>query len=160
VASGLPAATRPQSDSFARWEAVVAGILNVCGVDGDFDRESGKRAAAGGDDDDTASVLAHLRDRFEGRTWTVVEALDGGGQVDQGTDYADFVIAGRDSAREWLPSAVLDKLTRSEAAGRKSFGYWLRNRLGRWVTDVDGRSLVIREKGRNMHGMNWSIEQA
>jgi hypothetical protein len=159
VAAGKPEPSRPQSDSFARWEAVVAGILNVCGIEGDFDRESGKRAAAGGDDDDTAGVLAHLRDRFADRTWTVVEALDGGGQSES-VDYADFVIAGRDSAREWLPSVVLDKLGRSEAAGRKSFGYWLRNRLGRWVTDADGRSLVIREKGRNMHGMNWSIEQA
>jgi hypothetical protein len=75
-------------------------------------------------------------------------------------DYADFVIAGRDSAREWLPSVVLDKLGRSEAAGRKSFGYWLRNRLGRWVTDADGRSLVIREQGKTKLGMSWRIEQA
>jgi hypothetical protein len=159
VAAGKPEASRPQSDSFARWEAVVAGILNVCGVDGDFDRESGKRAAAGGDDDDTAGVLAHLRDRFADREFTVNDALEAWAAVES-TDFADFVIEGRDAARDWLPSAVLDKLGRSEAAGRKSFGYWLRNRLGRWVTDADGRSLVIRAVGRNRVAALWRIEQA
>ena len=158
VAQGKPMPKRPQSDSFTRWETVLAGILGACRIDGEFDNESGKRAATGGDDDDTAGVLAHLRDRFGDRTWTVVEALDDW-QSDS-TDVADFVVASRDASREWLPTVVLDRLARSEAAGRKSFGYWLRNRLGRWVNDADGRSLVIREKGRTMHGQTWLIEQA
>jgi hypothetical protein len=152
VSQGMPESRRPQSDSFARWENVVAGILAACRVAGDFDKESGKRAAAGGDDDDTAAVLAHLKDRFMDREFTANDALDGVESADLG----DFVVAGRD----WLPSVVLDKLARSEAAGRKSFGYWLRNRLGRWVTDADGRSLVIRSMGRNKVGGLWRIDQA
>lgn len=158
VSAGKPEVRRPQSDSFARWESVVAGILSVCGVAGDFDKESGKRAAAGGDDDDTAAVLAHLRDRFGDEVWTVAVATDG--QAVESTDLGDFVIAGRDASREWLPTMILDKFSRSDAAGRKAFGYWLRNRTGRWVTDADGRALVIRDRGRTMHGMSWSIEQA
>jgi hypothetical protein len=159
VAAGKPETSRPQSDSFARWEATVAGILSACRIDGDFDRESGKLAAAGGDDDDAASVLAHLRDRFVDREFTVNDALEAWAAIES-TDVADFVIEGRDAARDWLPSVVLDKLGRSEAAGRKSFGYWLRNRLGRWVTDADGRSLVIRAVGRNRVAALWRIEQA
>ena len=158
VAQGKPMPRRAQSDSFARWEATLAGILAACRIDGDFDQESGKLAAAGGDDDDTAGVLAHLRDRFADRSWSAAEALDG--VAVEHTDVADFVLAGRDSARDWLPAVILDKLARSEAAGRKSFGYWLRNRLGRWVTDTDGRSLVIREAGKTRMGALWRIEQA
>jgi hypothetical protein len=158
VSQGMPEVRRPQSDSFARWENVVAGILAVCRVAGDFDKESGKRAAAGGDDDDVAAVLAHLRDRFGDEVWTVALATDG--QAVESTDVGDFVISSRDASREWLPTMILDRFTRSDAAGRKAFGYWLRNRLGRWVTDSDGRALVIRERGRTMHGMSWSIEQA
>jgi len=152
VSQGMPEVRRPQSDSFARWENVVAGILAACRVAGDFDKESGKRAAVGGDDDDTSTVLAHLRDRFGDREFTANDALDGVESADVG----DFVVAGRD----WLPSVVLDKLARSEAAGRKSLGYWLRNRLGRWVTDQDERSLVIRSTGRNKVGGLWRIDQA
>ena len=161
VAQGKPTPRRPQSDSFARWEGVVAGILSACRVDGDFDRESGKRAAVGGDDDDTAGVLAHLRDRFGDRVWTVVEALDDwtSGQS-EGTDVADFVVESRSRSQDWLPSVGLDKLARSDAAGRKSFGYWLRNRMGRWVNDADGRSLVVREVERTRLGMSWRVEQA
>jgi hypothetical protein len=151
VAAGQPTPARPQSDSFARWESVVAGILEVCRIDGDFDRESGKRAAGGGDDDDTASVLAHLASRFGARAWTVGEALDGTEHADVG----DFVAASRD----WLPASVLDRLARSEAAGRKAFGYWLRNRVGRWVTDTDGHAYVIRTHGKTNAGIPWSIEQ-
>lgn len=152
VAIGRPLGQRSQSDSFGPWEKAVSGILTACGIAGEFDNQSGKRAARGGDDDGMAETLAHLRDRFTDRTWTVLEALDGIEHAEIG----DFITAGRD----WLPSVVLDKLARSETAGRKSFGYWLRNRVGRWVNDADGRSLVIREVGRTMHGMTWRVDQA
>lgn len=152
VAEGAVKAVRAQSDSFAPWEATVGGILAACGVAGQFDAESGKRAARGGDDDGLSETLAHLRDRFTDREWTVVEALDGTESAGAG----EFI----NESRDWLPSVILDKLARSEAAGRKSLGYWLRNRVGRWVTTSDGRSLVIREAGRGRAGMTWRIDQA
>lgn len=155
VASGCPLAARKQSDSFATWEASVAGILSACGVPGAFDAESGKRAAAGGDDDGLAGVLERLWDRREGRAWTVAEVLEEKNTVDHG----DFVGASRDADRDWLPLPVLDKLARSEAAGRQSLGWWLRNRIGRWVSGSDGRSYVLREAGLERKVMLWKVER-
>jgi hypothetical protein len=143
--AGRPTPFRKQSDSFARWESAVAGILKVAGVPGEFDQESGKKAAGGGDDDGLSMLLDRLWERFEGRSWTVAEALtpDGG----------EFVLD-----REWLPTPVLDKLARSEGAAKKTMGYWLRNRMGRWVTTDAGRALVVRFEGKASAGSKWRIE--
>lgn len=152
VAAGSPEAPRKQSDSFARWEASVAGILGVCGVPGAFDAESGKKAAGGGDDDGLADVLERIWQMRQSAPWVVAEILSDTVHTPEG----DFVA----ESREWLPSPVLDKLARSEAAGRKTMGYWLRNRLGRWVSGSDGHGYVIRggEKGRA--GVAWSVERS
>lgn len=147
VSQGMPEPMRAQSDSFARWERVVAGVLEVAGIGGAFDAESGKRAAAGGDDDGLATVLDVLYARFGDRIWYLAEALEP--KTEDG-----FLIEQRD----WLPTPVLDKLGRSEASGRKAFGWWLRNRVGRWVTTVDGRPLVLREAGRDRKGAIWKVE--
>lgn len=152
VASGCPLSARRQSDSFASWEASVAGILAACGVPGAFDAESGKRAAAGGDDDGLAGVLERLWDRHAGRAWTVAEVLSG----TYSTDAFDSAAA---ESRDWLPSSVLDKLSRSEAAGRKTMGWWLKNRIGRWVSGSDKRSYVIREAGTERHVSMWKVER-
>lgn len=152
VAAGRPLEARSQSDSFATWEASVGGILSVAGVPGRFDAESGKKAAVGGDDDGLATLLEVIYDRFRDSAWTVADALS----ETVSTDVGDFLTEGRD----WLPGIVLDKLARSEPAGRKTFGYWLRNRMGRWVTTDDGRSLVIREAGKTKVGMSWRIERS
>lgn len=151
VAQGMPHAERAQSDSFATWEAAVAGILGVCGVPGQFDNQSGKRAATGGDDDGLAQVLEKIYGWHEGLDWSVAEVLSD----THHTELGDFVAESRD----WLPSPVLDKLARSEAAGRKTFGYWLRNRLGRWVSGSDGHSYVIREALKDRMGARWKIER-
>lgn len=148
VAAGRPEQARRQSDSYAAWEKAVGGILEHAGVTG-FDQESGKRAAAGGDDDGLATLLDHLHERFGTQSWSVAEALAPAAEPGTG-----FVIENRD----WLPGSVLDKLSRSEAAGRKTFGWWLRNRMGRWVTTEDGRALVLREAGKERHVARWSVE--
>jgi hypothetical protein len=62
-------------------------------------------------------------------------------------------------SRDWLPSSVLDKLSRSEAAGRKTMGWWLKNRIGRWVSGSDQRSYVIREAGTERHVSMWKVER-
>jgi hypothetical protein len=147
VAAGRPLAQRAQSDSFARWEATVAGILSVCGIPGSFDDMSGKRAAAGGDDDGLAALLERVWRDYEGRAWSVAEVLDGGPE--------EFSWM----SQEWLPSPVLDKLARTPAAGKKTFGHWLRNRLGRWVSGSDGHSYVIREAGKTNMAALWRIER-
>lgn len=147
VARGMPEPARKQSDSFARWERVVAGVLAVVGIPGEFDAESGKRAAAGGDDDGLATVLDILHARFGERIWYVSDALEP--KAEDG-----WLIEQRD----WLPAPVLDKLGRNEAAGRKALGWWFRNRVGRWVTLPDGRSLVLREVGKDRKGSVWKVE--
>lgn len=146
VASGRPCPARRQSDSFATWETVVGGILAHAGVPGGFDQESGKRAAGGGDDDGLATLLAHLRERFGDKSWSVAEALEPNGD--------EFVL----DSRDWLPMPVLDRLTRSEAAGRKSMGHWLRFRLGRWVTGDDGRAMVLRDVGKEKNLTRWKVD--
>jgi hypothetical protein len=147
VAKGAMPAVRAQSDSFARWESVVAGVLEAAGVPGAFDQESGKRASKGGDDDGLASLLEHIHETFEGKSWTVSELLM--------AEPDEF----RADSREWLPAVILDKLQRSEAGGRKSLGRWLMNRAGRWVTGEDGLALVLREAGRNRNKITiWKVE--
>jgi len=148
VASGSVPAVRRQSDSFATWEATVAGILQACGVVGEFDQESGKRAAAGGDDDGLAGLLAHIREGHGDRPWTVAALLT--------AEPDEF----RADARDWLPSVILDKLARSEAGGRKSLGRWLMNRMGRWVTTDEGVSLVVRDAGKNRNKVaQYKVEE-
>lgn len=147
VASGSRPATRQQSDSFASWESVVEGILQACGVMGDFDKESGKRAAKGGDDDGLAALLEYIWSTRAGQEWTVGDLL-----VAEPDEF-------RASAQEWLPAIILDKLARSEAGGRKSLGRWLLNRVGRWVTTEEGAPLVIREAGKNRNKVAlWRVE--
>ncbi len=150
VVAGRPLASRTQSDSFATWEASVAGILSVAGVPGDFDRQSGQRAAVGGDDDGLAGVLETIWDMTEGKRWTVNDILEAPARPDE------FIVASRD----WLPSVVLDKLARSEPGGRKSFGRWIMNRAGRWVTGMDGRSYVFRNDGKERAGTYWKVERS
>jgi bifunctional DNA primase/polymerase-like protein len=150
VAEGMPMTARPQSDSFARWESAVAGILAVAGIEGSFDQESGKRAAGGGEDDGLLTMLGHLWDRFADREWTVAEALDG----TESADLGDWVAGSRD----WLPDRVLGMLARSEAAGRKSLGRYLMYSIGRWVSDETG-SLVVRKAPGGGRVARWKLEK-
>jgi bifunctional DNA primase/polymerase-like protein len=147
TAAGRPAPARAQSDSFAAWETTVGGILAHAGIAGTFDDMSGQRAAAGGDDDETAGVLDHLWAKFGDATWTAGQAIAG--------DAGHMVF----DSRDWLPISTLAKLGRSEAEGRKSFGYWLRNRIGRWVTGLDGCGLVLRKVGKTKDGVTWKLER-
>lgn len=147
VSAGRQEAPRAQSDSFATWEATVAGILAACDVPGEFDQMSGKKAATGGDDDGLATLLERIWEQHADRDWSVAEVLEPAGD--------EWALADLD----WLPSPVLDKLARSAAAGKKTMGHWLRNRLGRWVTASDGHAYVIREAGKDRKGARWRIEQ-
>lgn len=147
VAQGMPEPVRKQSDSFAKWQRVVSGILEVAGIPGEFDKDSGQRAAAGGDDDGLTQVLETLWRRFADRGFSSAEAMepkDGEGMLLE--------------SRDWLPGPVLDRAARSEAAGRKALGWWFRNRVGRWVTNDGGLSLVLREVGKDYKGSIWKVE--
>lgn len=151
VATGSVPQERKQSDSFAHWEATVGGILAAANVPGSFDAGSGKKAAVGGDDEATAAVLEMLWEKFQGERWQAAKAIEA-----RSEDWNGLAI----ESLEWLPSSVLEKLTRSPAAGRKTFGYWLRNRLGRWVTGSDGHAYVIREDGKDRMGAYWKVERS
>jgi hypothetical protein len=152
VASGRPAPARRQSDGFAAWEMAVGGILAAGGIQGAFDAESGKRAAAGGDDDGLAALLDHLRERFGDSSWSVAEALAPGAEAGTG-----FIIEGTHG--DWLPGMVADKLERSPASGRITLGKWLRFRVGRWVTTAGGEALVLRDCGLEHKVQRWRVEQ-
>lgn len=147
VTQGMVPAPRKQSDSFARWEAVVEGILASSGVPGAFDADSGRRAATGGDDDGLAHLLEHIWEGHEGKPFTVAELLR--------AEPDEF----RADAREWLPPHVLDKLARSEAGGRVSLGRWLANREGRWVSGQDGHAYVVRTAGKLRHMVMFRMER-
>jgi hypothetical protein len=151
VAQGSVVQARKQSDSYAAWESIVGGILAAAGIPGAFDAKSGQKAATGGDDEATAGVLEHLWSKLGGKAWVVAKALEPG-------DAEGWVAAVENL--DWLPSSVLDKLSRSIAAGRKTFGYWLSNRVGRWVTGSDGHAYVIRRLGKTKHGQEWQIERS
>jgi hypothetical protein len=147
VASGRRPAVRQQSDSFATWESVVEGILQACGVVGEFDKQSGQRAAKGGDDDGLAALLEYIWESRRDEKWTTAQLLT--------AEPDEF----RASAQDWLPTVILDKLARSEAGGRRSLGRWLLNRVGRWVTTEDGVPLVIRQAGKNRNKVEqWQVE--
>jgi hypothetical protein len=148
VAAGRPLAERRQSDSYATWEATVAGILDVCGVPGAFDQMSGQKAATGGDDDGLSQVLERIWGRHEGKDWSVSEVLEPMGD-EWGVQDLD-----------WLPGPVLDRMARSLPAGKKTMGHWLRNRIGRWVTGSDGHSYVIRTGTKDRLGARWKVERA
>lgn len=153
VAAGSVPVARSQSDSYARWESVVAGILAAAGIEGAFDDQSGRKAATGGDDDGLADLLAKIWSMRQGSAWTVADVLTDAGSAG---DIAEMV----GESRDWLPLPVLDRLARSEAAGRKTFGYWLRNRKGRWVTGSDEVSYVVRPKGKDRLGQLWEITRS
>jgi hypothetical protein len=152
VAAGRPLEARKQSDSYAVWEKTVGGILTVAGVPGAFDAGSGRKAAGGGDDEGLADILERIWAMRGGEAWYLAEVLDG----TVSTDVGDMVAESRD----WLPGVVLDKLARSEAAGRKTFGYWLRNRVGRWVAGGDEHSYVLRREGKGRLGQEWRVERS
>lgn len=154
VAQGRPLEERRQSDSFTAWERTVGGILAAAGFEGAFDAESGKRAAAGGDDDGLAGVLEHAWHVMGPDGWLVNTLLERSQTTS--ADVGDFV----GEARDWLPGVILEKLARSEAGGRKSFGRWLMNRRGRWVTGSDGATYVLREDGpKTRTGQRWRVER-
>lgn len=149
VAAGMPLEDRKQSDGFTHWQKVVGGILTTVGIPGAFDAQSGQRAAAGGDDEGLATLLETLAARFGDREWTGAEAL-------APEDNGAFMIESRD----WLPGVVLEKLARSEPSGRKAFGWWLRNRIGRWVPGSEGGALVLRHAGTRKNVALWQIERS
>jgi hypothetical protein len=148
VAVGRPLEQRKQSDGYATWEKIVGGILAAAGIEGSFDAESGQRAATGGDDDGLLAVLEHAYSLYGSNAWTVSEIL----APRQGEMAFE--------SRDWLPSVVLDKLSRSEPGGRKSFGRWLLFRRGRWVTDTNGVPFVLRQAGMDRNKvMTWRVEK-
>lgn len=146
VAQGMPLEDRRQSDGFATWERAVGGILAAAGIAGRFDMESGKKASAGGDDDGLAGVLERMQARYGSEPWTVARAME-----PEAGDWAE-------ADRDWMPSHVLDRLTRGEARGRQAFGKWLRFRIGRWVTGSDGRAYVLREAGLVSKVQTWRVD--
>lgn len=155
VAEGMPEPARKQSDGFARWSRVVAGVLSVAGVPGTFDAETGKRAAAGGDDDGLSAFLEAVRAwRPTGQHWTAAELL---GALSEGGTALFATASGFD--RSALPDPVAEKVHRMGAAGAAtSFGRWLRNREGRWVPGQMGGSLVLRCGEKTKAGVPWKVE--
>ena len=153
VAAGSPLAERKQSDSYALWAKTVGGILQWCGVEGDFDNRSGEQAATGGDDEDIAAFLDAIWAVYGDRTWTAKEMMQ---QVDQsGLDIMPGHIG-----MDVLPTPIAERVSRdgllraSTVAGR-----WLGFRQGRWVNGAAG-PIMVAEAFRDMKGKHWRLKRA
>lgn len=131
TSAGQPLVER-SSDSYARWSAVVRGILTHAGVPGEFDHVESAQQKVGTDDEGWGDFLIAIRSAFGNRTFTTGELV----QRMQGAGFRDEVAQGLVDA---LPPDLHEKYLRaheSATAIKQSLGKWLRNRNGRWALDL------------------------
>ena len=157
VCAGEPAELR-SSDDYARWSAVVRGILQVAGVPGEFDHLDSRQQQLGNDDDDWHGFLSAVHEVFGDGDWSAKDVL---AKVHDGREAwtpDDIYSAGHPIPFDAVPAELGEKISR--AGGRvgvatKSLGMWLRNREGRWARD-----LAVRRAGQDPHArvVRWRVE--
>lgn len=131
VAAGMPAEER-SSDSYARWSAVVRGILVNAGVPGEFDHRDSAQQEVGTDDEGWGEFLSAVHDVMGDRAWLARELVEKivatvpGGGFDPQPVHPDLV--------EALPGDLHEKFLRGGGKSlTRPLGMWLRNRNGRWA---------------------------
>lgn len=134
VTGGMKKAEESSSDSFAHWTETVRGILQYCGIAGQFDGPDTK-VKAGGAEEDWDVFLRAAYDSFGNQPWTAKQLLE---RVESMTEANPIPI-------DALPGDIGEKAARASTGARsqtKTLGRWLANRIGRW-----GGGLCIREAG-------------
>lgn len=155
IAAGAPAEER-SSDDYARWSAVVRGILQVAGVPGEFDHPDSAQQKVGVGDDDWREFLAAVRTVFGDGSWTVKELLAKVDASDPFIGRQPEYASAHPIPFDALPAELAEKAARGGTARiAKSLGRWLANREGRWAGDLT----VRRRAGKDRTAVAaWRIE--
>lgn len=164
AAAGRPLQAREQSDSYARWEAIVGGILANAGVPGSFDHLESRNVR--GDDEEKAwrDFLLAIRGQFGGEPFHVAELI---AKIRQGTpsmpasdepDFGEMEAPGPGAIVPGaLPTSKLEEQARVGRLSSKSIANFLSNRQGRWF----GRLAIVQAGERDTHkGQPWRIRSA
>jgi hypothetical protein len=129
VEAGRPMTEARRSDSFALWEQTVDSVLKHAGLDGTVNHVESVRKQGLEDEEEWGNTLVALHRVFGDGTFTVKQALRAAQMEDLETDE--------------LPGEIGDKIDRGQNAA-KSFGWWLRNRTGRWAS-----GLAVEQAGKD-----------
>lgn len=134
TAAGSPMVER-SSDSYARWSAVVRGILLNAGVPGEFDHTESAQQTIGTDDEGWGDLLVVIRRVMGSGTFTtgaLINRMKGTGFATSDGDAAQELI-------DTLPGDLHERYLRaheSAPAIARALGVWMRNRAGRWAGEV------------------------
>jgi hypothetical protein len=127
-AAGKPAEER-SSDDYARWSAVVRGILLHAGIPGEFDHSESAQQKMGADDEGWGDFLAAIRQAFGAGSFSTRELVERMSQSGFSDPPAQGLV-------EALPADLHDRYLRAHESARaiaRSLGMWLKNRHGRWA---------------------------
>lgn len=143
-AAGMPAEER-SSDSYARWSAVVRGILKVAGVPGEFDHSESAQQTIGADDEGWGDFLAAARDLMGEGSWTVGELLSRGTGSPQN----------HERLVDSLPTELQDKAHRNGLASvKRSLGRYIGFRKGRWAN-----GFAVQSAGQDRSNVaRWTVK--
>jgi hypothetical protein len=129
VARGWVVAGRPspsvRSDDYAPWVNGLRGMLGWAGISGTFGGGS-IEVAVSSDDEEWHAFLVEIHAAFGAEPFAVKELV---GQLDSLTGRIDAAALPGDLAEKW--SHIRDG---RDSGFRKSLGWWLRNRLGRYAS--------------------------
>jgi hypothetical protein len=141
--AGRPAEMR-SSDSYARWSAVVRGILSVAGVPGQFDHADSAQQTLGADDEGWSDFLAAAHQLMGDRPWTVKDLLTSADTFET-----------QELLRDSLPIELQDKAHRDGLASiKKSLGNYIGFRKGRWAG-----GLAVQSAGQDRNKTaRWTVK--
>ncbi len=153
-----PGGTRGK-DSYGVWGTAVEGILDAAGFTDDsvgrFDDPKVARESVGAEDDDWGAFLETIHNHLGEQPWTAKELL---ARVNESTfilaDTATAVGLGKPIPYDELPHELVSKRRSNDGIGSlaKSFGWWLRNREGRWANDY-----TIKKDGSSLKTTRWKV---
>lgn len=132
-----------RSDSYAKWQGSVRGLLRCVGIPGEFDASSTARQEVGADDTEWESFLARIYEVLGDQPWLVADVVR---QIS--TAMHDRAIS-----VDLLPGDLADKHERGYAIG-KSLGRWCRNREGRYAGPY-----AIRKVEDTKAGIVWRVHR-
>ena len=142
IARGWVVAGRPivavRSDDYAPWVGGLRGMLGWAGFPGVFGG-SNSEVALSSDDEEWHAFLVALHDAFGTEPFTVKGLVE---RLDSFTGKIDAAVLPGDLAQQW--SHIRDG---KDTGFRKSLGWWLKNRAGRYAA---GWSLVAAGRASKM----------